>query len=1738
MKKVCSLLVAMFMLCMSLPVIAGAEGAVLTLDSSAAQNGSAREVTLAGQVQAPVAGQEVTALLYSGSEATDDTIVGIMQFTPEAGEGVATFNKSIKLRDNVPGGQYTLKAGGTTLAAVSKPIDLAFFSLEANSTATVKVNETADVSGMFTMTPAEYAPGEKTVTYTSKNDGIASVDASTGVVTGKTAGSTAITAKVSFKTSAGEEFRTVDIPVTVSESTAPAHTVTVESKSVPTNVELSAGTITLSNDMLNVTVDSGSALESTAFTTVWTVVSGEGASIEGNVLTFTQTGDVVIKAEVTVPGSDNATGSKEFTITVKDTPVSEKKAVIDSVVAANGTITISGKVDMGVEGEMVAIAVKSGEAQQGQSFFTVGADNVITDALGIDQVVTTTTNSDTRFEATISYDAATTASGTYTAAANVMGGAARADFKFEIEAPAPDVTVTVASASVPATADSKDSISLTNDMLTVTTTADEDALTAADFSTAWSVKDAGETGAKIDNNTLTFTGAGTATIQADVTVTKEGDSKDAKGTQTFEITVTETHIVAITANTVPGSVDVATGSIELTNGMLTVTKDNAPVESTGFTVAWTLVDAGETGAALDGTTLTFTAAGSITLGAVATVDGVASAKVTIPVTITSSSSTDATNVVTATVNTERNVVVVNGTVTNIPVDTEVSIVMTKDDGADSSEMIGIFHVVDNQIVNIAGLDQVAVTQVDENYKYNTEIAFDPAVDYGIYTVTATPAVGPQATTEVTIAEPTHTYAVTITGLDATAEVGDTVTLADANVKATKDGADVTPTAVVWSVEDAGTTGAVIDGNALTFTAAGTAKIVATATVDGKQVASEPFAITVSEATPPVDTYAVTIKTGTDGLPTSAEVGAAAITLQDTWVTVTKNGEAFTEYDSITWASSSDTVATIEGNTLTIVGAGTTQITATVSVGAATYSASVNFTVNAAGAKVVTLDESKTAQIMDGDTYTNKIHVEGTVSNSVAGDQIAIAITKRTITAGAIDMNSPIFVLDSNNIVTNIIVLEQIAAIEDGTFALDVPFDMDLIEDGDQYVVHANVSESTNDVPDTHIITLHKNAAADVPVTAVNVTAAQDGPYYKDGTVELTAALTPAGATYKTIEWSIPQGETAITVVPQADATKATVTVTENVDKDVVVTATVTNNDDTTVTGTFTVNIDLAATGIAFTATTFAIEAGQTVALPEINVLPEGVSEELKNEILASLTWAIEGDDTTIATIDQEAGTITAADVTGEKTATLKATAGSFTAGIELKVVQAGYIDVSFNSDVPQTIFAKTMGETEAEWTSLDLSKHITIAPTTAADASVTWELVDADAETFEITPAGILSVKQNVAGSVEVKVAVSKDDSSAEDSITINLSPVVESVGFVADVPVKLDAGSEIKLDDYVVAAPAVATLFDYTFSFTDTDNEARDVELQEREDGTYLVAIAEEGTPSTIKVNVTTGTISAEAVAPNAISVRPDITIEDEMSEPVVANTITGYLAEGYTDTVVIDVYSGASVVGDEIVTTGATLVDRVFVEPAVDGPTFFAIKGLTESAEGYQLVIRSGSAVATFVNIDAYEADDRYGNFDGYNPDDGLLASSLAVPFKPVYGDIDGDNTVNGDDLILLRAAYGTVSGEADYSADADLNADGVVNAADLATLLVNYNKTLEKVSIDWREAVITQNASDPSGSAVFEELPAIIDEVTEILDELPAIPEDDAASPEAEDIAAAEEGSEAPADGTEASAEEVAQ
>jgi len=67
------------------------------------------------------------------------------------------------------------------------------------------------------------------------------------------------------------------------------------------------------------------------------------------------------------------------------------------------------------------------------------------------------------------------------------------------------------------------------------------------------------------------------------------------------------------------------------------------------------------------------------------------------------------------------------------------------------------------------------------------------------------------------------------------------------------------------------------------------------------------------------------------------------------------------------------------------------------------------------------------------------------------------------------------------------------------------------------------------------------------------------------------------------------------------------------------------------------------------------------------------------------------------------------------------------------------------------------------------------------------------------------------------------------------------------------------------------------------------------------------------------------------------------------------------------------------------------------------------------------------------------------------GSKSGPFSVTFNELRADIYPDGQVRGRDLIYLQNAFGSISGDTNYNADADLNGDGKVDGADVTLLAI---------------------------------------------------------------------------------------
>jgi lysophospholipase L1-like esterase len=77
--------------------------------------------------------------------------------------------------------------------------------------------------------------------------------------------------------------------------------------------------------------------------------------------------------------------------------------------------------------------------------------------------------------------------------------------------------------------------------------------------------------------------------------------------------------------------------------------------------------------------------------------------------------------------------------------------------------------------------------------------------------------------------------------------------------------------------------------------------------------------------------------------------------------------------------------------------------------------------------------------------------------------------------------------------------------------------------------------------------------------------------------------------------------------------------------------------------------------------------------------------------------------------------------------------------------------------------------------------------------------------------------------------------------------------------------------------------------------------------------------------------------------------------------------------------------------------------------------------------------------------------------NTIDRAISVFTIAGFGSLQGDLNGDNRVDGADLVIFALHFGAMRGDPAYSASADLNGDGTIDGLDLAILASNFGKSV---------------------------------------------------------------------------------
>jgi fibronectin type 3 domain-containing protein len=70
-------------------------------------------------------------------------------------------------------------------------------------------------------------------------------------------------------------------------------------------------------------------------------------------------------------------------------------------------------------------------------------------------------------------------------------------------------------------------------------------------------------------------------------------------------------------------------------------------------------------------------------------------------------------------------------------------------------------------------------------------------------------------------------------------------------------------------------------------------------------------------------------------------------------------------------------------------------------------------------------------------------------------------------------------------------------------------------------------------------------------------------------------------------------------------------------------------------------------------------------------------------------------------------------------------------------------------------------------------------------------------------------------------------------------------------------------------------------------------------------------------------------------------------------------------------------------------------------------------------------------------------------------LAGTNLSTTFHRLYGDIDGNKTVNSADYFKFKAAFGSTTGQSNFNADFDFDGNGKINSSDYFKFKANFGR-----------------------------------------------------------------------------------
>ncbi len=140
-----------------------------------------------------------------------------------------------------------------------------------------------------------------------------------------------------------------------------------------------------------------------------------------------------------------------------------------------------------------------------------------------------------------------------------------------------------------------------------------------------------------------------------------------------------------------------------------------------------------------------------------------------------------------------------------------------------------------------------------------------------------------------------------------------------------------------------------------------------------------------------------------------------------------------------------------------------------------------------------------------------------------------------------------------------------------------------------------------------------------------------------------------------------------------------------------------------------------------------------------------------------------------------------------------------------------------------------------------------------------------------------------------------------------------------------------------------------------------------------------------------------------------------------------------------------------------GGTVGGFTATATVVGGVTVVALSGFTggESEFGsltdgrFTVLVRADQVFAGGQFLD--------GNGNGTGGDDYTLNGTVANGLYRLFGDVDGDGTVNAFDFARFRNAFGFSAGDPDYLDYLDINGNGIINAFDFSQFRIRFGATV---------------------------------------------------------------------------------